>query len=233
MMNPTQRPFLVMSISVLVGSACHLSQAFTVASRGATSRGIPSTIQASSIETEIPYYAQISTYERIIEDSTDKVEIVQNIPMPKVKKVVKKGGSGAKHKEGVFSPVVYLAKDILGQDKLNKLRGKVISIHSDVIGKFVDTHETSFGQTMLSTLYRAADTNGDGKLSADEIESALRSLGFVWLKEKQIDGIIKRADLDKNGEIDWEEYVKAAPKTIRTNLVKLAKKNGTEMGLLV
>ena len=106
-------------------------------------------------------------------------------------------------------------------------------MHSDVIGKFVDTHETSFGQAMLSTLYRAADTNGDGKLSAEEIQSALRSLGFVWLKEKQIDGIVKRADLDKNGEIDWEEYIKAAPKTIRTNLVKLAKKNGTEMGLLV
>ena len=44
---------------------------------------------------------------------------------------------------------------------------------------------------------------------------------------------MKRADLDKNGDIDWDEYVRAAPKTIRTNLVKLAKKNGTEMGLLV
>ena len=44
---------------------------------------------------------------------------------------------------------------------------------------------------------------------------------------------MKRADLNKNGVLEYDEFVVAAPKTLRTNLVKLAKKNGGEMGLLV
>jgi hypothetical protein len=52
------------------------------------------------------------------------------------------------------------------------------------------------------------------------------------LQSKQIQGIFKRADLDENGSIDFDEFMKEAPKTLRTNLIKLAKKNGDGMGLL-
>ena len=34
------------------------------------------------------------------------------------------------------------------------------------------------------------------------------------------------------GVIDYEEFVKEAPKTLKTNLVKLAKNNGAELGFL-
>ena len=40
------------------------------------------------------------------------------------------------------------------------------------------------------------------------------------------------ADLDANGYLDYQEWRKEAPKTLRTNLIKLAKRNGGEMGLL-
>mmetsp|Transcript_57068 Transcript_57068/g.170095 ORF Transcript_57068/g.170095 Transcript_57068/m.170095 type:complete len:107 (-) Transcript_57068:67-387(-) len=106
-------------------------------------------------------------------------------------------------------------------------------MHSDIIKRFVATADSSFGQTVLVRLFSAADRNGDGKLDEDEVADALRKLGFSWLKEKQVGGIVKRADLDKNGYIDFEEFVREAPKTLKTNLVKLAKKNGGEMGLLV
>jgi hypothetical protein len=33
--------------------------------------------------------------------------------------------------------------------------------------------------------------------------------------------------------IDFEEFAKAAPKVLRTNLVKLAKQNGNDLGFLV
>ena len=39
-------------------------------------------------------------------------------------------------KFGIFSPAVYAAKIVLGQEKLNKIRGKAISLHSQAIGDF-------------------------------------------------------------------------------------------------
>ena len=143
----------------------------------------------------------------------------------------KKNAAGGAHKEGLLSPFVTLAKEVLGEDELNKLRGKVIGIHSDVIGKFVDTHETPFGQQILKALFAIADKNSNGTIEEEELAQALKTLGFD-LKEKQIKGVFERADADANGAIDLEEWMSAAPKTLRTNLIKLAKKNGGDMGLL-
>mmetsp|Transcript_46198 Transcript_46198/g.69662 ORF Transcript_46198/g.69662 Transcript_46198/m.69662 type:complete len:127 (-) Transcript_46198:21-401(-) len=126
-----------------------------------------------------------------------------------------------------------MAKTILGEDELNKVRAKAISLHSDVIKSFVETADSSFGQRALVDMFKVADKNGDGKLDNDEVREALHSLGFSWLKEKQVAGILRRADQDKNGVIDYQEFVSEAPKTLKTNLVKLAKKNGGELGFLV
>lgn len=136
-------------------------------------------------------------------------------------------------KEGVFSPIVVALKETLGDEELNKLRAKVIKLHSDIIGGFVDTAKSSLGQDVLRQLFRLADSNADGRIEESELRRALRMLGFDWLKDKQVKGIFKRADKDENGWIDLEEWMTDAPKTLKTNLVKLAKKNGEQMGLLV
>jgi Ca2+-binding EF-hand superfamily protein len=128
---------------------------------------------------------------------------------------------------------VVLAKQLLGESELNKLRAKMISMHSDVIANFVEAADTTLGQTVLRALYQIADKNGNGTIEEDELAAALHALGFDWLKETQIKGILGRADLDENGVIDLQEWIQEAPKTLRTNLVKLAKKNGGDLGLLV
>lgn len=65
---------------------------------------------------------------------------------------------GNQAKFGIFSPAVYAAKTALGQDKLNKLRGKAISLHSQYIGDFC----TWSGAYHLRTrLVKKAKTNGD------------------------------------------------------------------------
>jgi EF-hand domain len=149
------------------------------------------------------------------------------------KKARAKAGGGAVHKQGVFSPVVQITKMALGEEKLNKLRAKVISLHSDVIADFVNTSDTVIGNIVLKQLFQFTDKDGNGTIDETELRTALQLLGFDWLQDKQIKGIFERADKDTNGAIDLNEWLMEAPKTLRTNLIKLAKKNGGDMGLLV
>ena len=163
--------------------------------------------------------------------------VVTNIsPVTEAPKVVVKKApakSGAVHKRGVFSPVVQLTKMALGDEKLNKLRAKVISLHSDIISNFVNTSDTALGNAVLRQLFEFTDKDKSGTIDETELRAALLTLGFDWLQDKQIKGIFERADTDTNGAIDLDEWMTEAPRTLRTNLIKLAKKNGGDMGLLV
>lgn len=141
---------------------------------------------------------------------------------PKVKKTAK----------GIFAPAVLAAKAAMGEKELNMLRGKVIAEHTKVISAFVETSESKFGQIALKTLFEAADKDGNGTLDKEEVRSALNALGFEWLQEKEVTQIVKRADADENEVIDFEEFVNEAPRTLRVNLVKLAKSNGHDLGFL-
>jgi len=141
-----------------------------------------------------------------------------------------KAGSG---KQGIFSPLVEAAKATLGEDDLKQLRADVIVKHSKVIGKFVDTSQTKFGRLALKTLFEAADSNGDGVLTPQEIKDACAALGFTWIDEDKSKSLVERADVDENDVIDFEEFVSSTPKVLRTNLIRLAKQNGNDLGFLV
>merc|ERR1712125_268288 len=135
-------------------------------------------------------------------------------------------------KNGIFTPAVKGLRFVLGDEKLNKLRAKVITLHSDVIKNFVKTSDSSFGQTVLKQLFVLADQDHNGTIEEDELQTALETLGFDFLREKQIKGIFERADRNKDGHIDLKEFIEAAPRTLQTNLVKLAKNNGGNLGFL-
>uniref|UniRef100_A0A7S2LNK0 PS II complex 12 kDa extrinsic protein n=1 Tax=Skeletonema marinoi TaxID=267567 RepID=A0A7S2LNK0_9STRA len=65
---------------------------------------------------------------------------------------------GSQAKFGIFSPAVYGAKIALGADKLNKVRGKAISLHSQYIGEFC---EWAGAYHLRTRLIKKAKTNGD------------------------------------------------------------------------
>lgn len=65
---------------------------------------------------------------------------------------------GSQAKFGIFSPAVYAAKIVLGGDKLNKIRGKAISLHSQYIGEFC---EWAGAYHLRTRLIKKAKTNGD------------------------------------------------------------------------
>jgi len=191
----------------------------------------------SSTEGEITPEASASSVDASVLESTTgttdqptKVAEAVKSVQPK-KKPVKKSG-GAKHQDGVFSPIVRFSKLVIGDSTLKTVRTEAIKMHSGVIGSFVETAESAFGDAVLRALFKMADTNGDGMIEEDELEEALKTLGFAWIKEKQATVVFKRADKDKSGTIDVDEWIAEAPKTLRVNLIKLAKQNGGDMGLL-
>jgi len=134
--------------------------------------------------------------------------------------------------QGIFAPAVKLTAQAMGRKELNAFRASVIAEHTKVISAFVDTSGSKFGQIALKSLFEAADKDGNGTLDKQEVKEALNALGFTFIEDKQVDVIFKRADGDKNEVIDFEEFVKETPKTLRTSLVKLAKQNGHDLGFL-
>ena len=187
------------------------------------------TVFRSTVSNEVPYFIQVAG-ESSSNSMISNVESL-NTNMQRESKKAKKAASPV-HNDGIFTPVVRAAKAVLGEERLNKVRAKVISTHSDVISGFVDTSDTAFGTTVLKQLFYLADKDKNGTICKQELQDALATLGFEWLQEKQIKGIFARADADGNGTISMDEWLAEAPKTLRTNLIKLAKKNGGELGFL-
>jgi len=151
-------------------------------------------------------------------------------PVAAKKAPKKKGGS---HKAGVFSPLVVAAGAIMGEGQLKKTRAKVIGIHSDLVKSFVATSDSEFGKGVLRQLFNFVDTDNSGYLDKSELTVALDMLGFTWLGEKEVDKIFARADENGDSQISLEEFMVETPKTLKMNLIKLAKANGGDMGLMV
>ena len=95
---------------------------------------------------------------------------------------------------------------------------QVIGAHTKVIQAFVDTSDSPFGCLALEKLFELADLDGDGTVDRDELERALKKLGFYHLSAKQIDAIMSRADEDDNCVIDYDEFVKEAPCCVEIKL---------------
>merc|ERR1712107_855676 len=94
-----------------------------------------------------------------------------------------KNKQSSKKAGGIFAPLVIAAKMVLGQDRLNKIRGKVIGMHSDVIADFTKTADTTqFGSSVVKLLFAASDTNKNGTIDRDEFRSFLSGLGFGFFE---------------------------------------------------
>ena len=92
-----------------------------------------------------------------------------------------------------------LAKRLVGKERFLSFRGRVIGAHTKVIQAFVDTSDSAVRLLVaLEKLFELADLDGDGTVDRDELERALKKLGFYHLSAGQIDAIMKSADEDDN-----------------------------------
>lgn len=72
---------------------------------------------------------------------------------------------GKMSKFGIFSPAVVVAKVALGEARLNKVRGKVIALHSQTIQSFCEW--VGADPKLRGQLIKKAKTTGD-------------ELGMLW-----------------------------------------------------
>jgi len=68
---------------------------------------------------------------------------------------------GNEYEDGLFAPIVKVARNVIGVKRFNQIRGKAISLHSQVIGDFCD--EFGCDSKIKQGLIRTAKKNG-GKL---------------------------------------------------------------------
>lgn len=177
---------------------------------------------AASVNQDIPFFLPDDVRQKM-EEKAEQSE--------KASKASKQGPNNAQ--EGVLSPAVYFLRDILGDDDLNKLRGQQIALHSTVIRTFVDTAESPSGEKVLTAMFQQADKNRNGRMELEEFEKIFKSLGFSWLDKPKMENLFARAGGKDKGYITLKEWKEEAPKILKKNLVRLAKQNGGNLGLLV
>ncbi|XP_068913946.1 calmodulin-like isoform X1 [Tenebrio molitor] len=62
------------------------------------------------------------------------------------------------------------------------------------------------GEEELKEAFRVFDKNNDGLISSNELRHVMTSLG-ERLSEEEVDDMIKEADLDGDGQVNYEEFV--------------------------
>jgi calmodulin len=62
----------------------------------------------------------------------------------------------------------------------------------------------------LQACFRAFDKNGDGRISLEELELAMKELGENMTME-ELHEMMKDGDVDKDGMIDFEEFKRLLP----------------------
>ena len=93
---------------------------------------------------------------------------------------------------------------MIGPSKTTRSKTQ-IGLHSEMIGSFVDTQETIMVSPVIQQLFALMEENKEGVVDEIELGLAFKSLGFNWLQQKQITGIIKRAG-SENGILRMEQF---------------------------
>ena len=82
----------------------------------------------------------------------------------------------------------------------------VVTIYNTILEFHAEYRET----------FRMFDKNGDGSVTVAELGSVIRSLGHDPTDE-EIQDMINDVDVDRNGNIDFKEFIEMMLRNVKTN----------------
>ncbi|CAO2595090.1 Calmodulin-like protein 5 [Lemmus lemmus] len=59
----------------------------------------------------------------------------------------------------------------------------------------------------MRAVFSVFDKDGDGHITVDELKQAMTQLGEE-ISQEELDGMIREADVDKDGKVDYNEFVR-------------------------
>lgn len=79
-----------------------------------------------------------------------------------------------------------------------------------MLGFFVQNMLTQQELNHLAEQFKQFDKDGSGALSPDELKTALKEVQGVDYNEAEIQDLIKRIDIDGDGEVNYSEFLMAS-----------------------
>jgi hypothetical protein len=123
----------------------------------------------------------------------------------------------ARHEEVQPVPVVMHIQELLGRHRWQELQS-LLDHHSHLIVG-LEHANPEFGRNVLSQLFDSSATPGM-VMSESQLDRALRSLGYVWLRQQQLNKVFPHAKTVKAR--DLKRLLVGNPHRLRNALLNLA-----------
>ncbi|XP_008703622.1 calmodulin-like [Ursus americanus] len=101
----------------------------------------------------------------------------------------------------------------LSEDELKKLialvdtDGDGVISFQEFLAEMVKRMKSWGSEHDMREVFRAFDLDGNGHISVDELKQAMATLGEK-LSQEELDAMIQEADVDKDGQVNYEEFLR-------------------------
>ncbi|XP_021552438.1 calmodulin-like protein 5 [Neomonachus schauinslandi] len=123
-----------------------------------------------------------------------------------------KNGDGTVNTQELGAVMQALGKD-LSEAELKELIAQVDTDGDSVISfqeflaEVVKRMKSWGSEQDMQEVFRTFDLDGNGRISVDELKQAMAKLGQT-LSQEELDAMIQEADTDKDGQVDYKEFLR-------------------------